>query len=62
MQGRGRVTQVITEQNFNRFAEMHQLREEEKIDETNKIRAGLELGLGNRSGNCQGDGYARANQ
>ena len=48
MQGRGRVTQVINEQNFNRFAEMHQLREEGKIDEANQIRE--EFGLGLRNG------------
>ena len=48
MQGRGRVTQVINEQNFKRFAEMHQLREEGKIDEANQIRE--EFGLGLRNG------------
>lgn len=54
MQGRGRVTQVVTEQNFNRFAEMHQLREEGKVDEANQIRQELGLGLHNGSGAGQG--------
>ncbi len=45
VQGKGRVTQVVNEKNFSRFAEMHELREEGKIDEANKIRAELGLGL-----------------
>jgi len=45
MQGKGRVTQVVNEANFNRFAQMHKLRLDGKADEANKIRAELGLGL-----------------
>lgn len=55
MQGMGRVTTIVNEQNFNRFAEMHQLREEGKINEANQIRQ--ELGLGINKG--MGRGYNR---
>ncbi|KKU56319.1 MAG: hypothetical protein UX78_C0010G0037 [Candidatus Amesbacteria bacterium GW2011_GWA2_47_11] len=54
MKGRGRVTQVVNEQNFNRFAEMHQLRVEGKVDEANQIRQELGLGLHDGSGAGQG--------
>lgn len=54
MQGRGRVTQVVTEQNFARFAQMHQLREDGKIEEANQIRT--ELGLGLKMGYGRGAG------
>lgn len=59
MQGRGRVSQVINEQNFARFTEMHQLMLEGKNDEANKIRAELGLGLQNGSGRGRGMGYGR---
>ena len=48
MTGRGRVTDVINEGNFNRFAEMHQLQEDGKTAEANTIRQ--ELGLNNGNG------------
>jgi hypothetical protein len=54
MQGRGRATQVINEDNFARFAEAHQLMLEGKTAEAQKIRA--ELGLGLRNGNGAGRG------
>lgn len=44
------ITRKITAQNFNRFAEMVKLRLEGKIDEANKIRAELGLGLRNGTG------------
>src|SRR3990167_9645233 len=53
MQGRGRVTQVVTEQNFARFAEAHELAEQGKIQEANQIRQELGLGLHNGSGQGQ---------
>lgn len=62
MQGKGRVTQVINEGNFARFAEMHQLRLEGKTAEAGQIRTELGLGLGNGSGNSQGKGYGRTNR
>lgn len=52
MNGRGRVTEVVNEGNFSRFAEMHRLAEEGKNDEANKIRQ--ELGLGQRDGSGSG--------
>lgn len=50
MEGRGRVTQVINEQNFNRFAEAHKLALEGKKDEANQIRKELGLDLQNGFG------------
>lgn len=52
MNGRGRVSEVINEGNFNRFVQMHKFMEEGNSDEANKIRQ--ELGLGQGSGNGQG--------
>ena len=59
MTGRGRVTQVVTPQNFAKFAQAHKLAEQGKTDEANKIRAELGLGLRNGSGAGQGMGYGR---
>jgi len=59
MQGRGRVTQVVNESNFARFAEMHQLMLEGKTTEANAIRTELGLGLNNGSGQGQNGGYGR---
>lgn len=52
MGDRGRVTQVVNEENFARFAEMHQLMLDGKTSEANAIRA--ELGLGQQNGFGQG--------
>lgn len=52
MSGRGRVTQVINESNFAKFAEAHELAEQGKIVEAQKIRQ--ELGLGLHNGARQG--------
>lgn len=54
MQGRGRVTQVINEDNFAKFSEMHKYMTEGKKEDANKIRA--ELGLGQKDGAGQGRG------
>ena len=59
MQGRGRVTQVVTEQNFARFAEAHELAEQGKTAEANQIRQELGLGLHNGSGQGQRMGMGR---
>ena len=59
MQGRGRVTEVITEENFARFAEAHRLALEGKTDEANQIRTELGLGLGQRNGDGQGRRYGK---
>lgn len=55
MNGRDRVTQVINEKNFAKFAEAHKLSLAGKTAEANKIRAELGLGLHNGSG----QGYGR---
>ena len=54
MEGRGRVTQVVNEGNFPRFAEAHRLALEGKMEEAETIRK--ELGLGLRDGSGQGQG------
>jgi len=56
MQGKGRVTQVVNEGNFARFAEAHKLALEGKTDEAMQIRQELGLGLGNRNGDGSGQG------
>lgn len=67
MSGKGRVTQVINEENFSRFAEAHKLALEGKTDEAKQIREELGLGLGNRNGDGsgqgnKGQGYGRISQ
>lgn len=60
MNGKGRVSIVVNEGNFNRFAEAHKLMEEGKTDEANKIRQ--ELGLGQSGKNGQGMGNGQKGQ
>lgn len=60
MNGKGRVTQVVTEQNFSKFAEAHALTEQGNIEGAKKIRA--ELGLGLQNGTSHGMGYGRTNR
>lgn len=50
MNGRGRVTQIINKDNFSKFAQIHKLVEQGKIEEANKIRTELGLGLRNGTG------------
>lgn len=59
MQGKGRVTQVINEGNFESFARAHELSLQGKTDEANELRQQLGLGLHNGSGQGQGQGYGR---
>ena len=59
MAGRGRASQVVTAQNFAKFAEAHELAEQGKTDEANKIRAEIGLGLHNGTGMGQGMGNGR---
>lgn len=59
MSGKGRVTQVITEENFAKFAEAHRLAEEGNSDEARQIRQELGLGLGNRNGDGSGQGMGQ---
>lgn len=56
MNGKGRVTRVINEGNFVRFAQAHRLAEEGKTDEAKQIRTELGLGLGGASRQGQGNG------
>ena len=56
MQGKGRVIQVVNEDNFAQFAEAHELAEEGKMDEARQIREELGLGLGDGSGKGEGLG------
>jgi len=61
MQGKGRVTQVITKENFAKFAEAHELMEQGKTAEAKQIRQELGLGLQNSlgRGSCAGGGANR---
>jgi hypothetical protein len=62
MNGKGRVTDVINEGNFNRFAEAHKLMEAGKNDEANKIRQELGLGQGGKNGQGLGNGQKGQNR
>jgi hypothetical protein len=55
MNSRGRVTQVINEQNFQRFVEAHKLAEQGDYDGADKIRE--ELGLRTKNGESKGQGF-----
>jgi len=59
MQGKGRVTQVINQDNFAQFAKAHALSLEGKTDEANQIRQQLGLGLGNNTRNSSGQGMGQ---
>lgn len=59
MNSRGRVTQVVNESNFARFAEAHRLAQEGKYSEADDIRE--ELGLRIRSDEPTGQGYGKGN-
>lgn len=54
MVGKGRVTQVVNQDNFAKFAEAHQLALQGKTAEAQKIRQELGLGLHNGSGKKSG--------
>ncbi|MFA5886511.1 MAG: hypothetical protein WC863_01880 [Patescibacteria group bacterium] len=56
MTGNGRVRQVVNSENFAKFAEAHELTEQGKNAEAQKIRQDLGLGLNNGSGNGCGLG------
>ncbi|KKP65627.1 MAG: hypothetical protein UR68_C0019G0007 [Candidatus Roizmanbacteria bacterium GW2011_GWA2_35_19] len=60
MTGRGRVTQVINKDNFAKFAQIHELLEQGKTSEANKIKAELGLGLQNGTGYGAGMGRNRS--
>lgn len=50
MQGRGRVSEIITKDNFSQFAKAHTLAEQGNYTEANAIRTSL--GLGGGTGGC----------
>lgn len=54
MQGRGRVSQIVNKDNFSKFAEAHELMEQGRTAEAQKIRQELGLGLNNGSGKGMG--------
>ena len=56
MQGKGRVSEIVTEENFAKFAEVHELMEQGKTDEAKKLRQELGFGMHNGHG---GHGKAR---
>lgn len=57
MQGKGRVTQVVNQDNFAKFAQAHQLAEQGKYAEANTIRK--ELGLRTSDGQKVGAGFGQ---
>ena len=57
MKGRGRITEVITEENFARFAEAHRLALAGDTEGAAQIRAELGLGLRNGTGQGQSRGF-----
>lgn len=58
--GRGRVSEIINEDNFARFAEAHRLAEEGNYEEADQIRQ--ELGLRTKNGGPVGEGYRKGNR
>ncbi len=59
MAGRGRVTQVVTADNFAKFVEARDLAEAGKTAEAAAIRTELGLGQGNGAGRGMGKNCAR---
>jgi hypothetical protein len=57
MGDRGRVKEVVTEENSNKFSEAHKLASEGKYGEADSIRE--ELGLRTRDGEPRGAGYGQ---
>ena len=58
MQDKGRVAQVINEDNFAKFAQAHRLAQEGNYDEADAIRQ--ELGLRTRNGEKVGAGFRQS--
>ncbi len=59
MDGKGRASQVVTKDNFAKFAEMHNLMQQGKVVEAQKIRQELGLGFHDGSGRGMGRGMHR---
>ena len=62
MEGRGRVTEVINQDNFAKFAESHRLAEQGKIEDAKKIKQELGLGNGMKNGKGKGAGMGKGNR
>jgi len=60
MDGKGRVTEVITEENFETFAKIHEARENDDLETANALRA--ELGLGQKNGQGRENGGRNMDQ
>jgi len=54
MSGKGKVIEIINENNFSKFAEMHKLMREGKTEEAKTIREDLGLGQGKGAGMGRG--------
>lgn len=64
MQNSGRITQVITEENFEEYASAHLVALDGDTSALSAFRSSLGLGQGNRSGNQDGtgtNGYGNSN-
>lgn len=59
MDGKGRVSQVVTKENFAKFTEIHTLVEQGKTSEAQKLRQELGLGLQNGMGKNLGKGMGK---
>lgn len=62
MGNRGRVTEVVNKDNFQKFAEIHELLEKGDKEGAQKIRQELGLGLKNGFGQGMGNGLGRGNR
>jgi hypothetical protein len=64
MAGKGRVTQVVTEENFGQFARAHERAQAGDLEGAREIRQSLGLGVGQRKGDGSGMGnrYGQTNQ
>lgn len=60
MNGKGRVGEIVNEDNFARFSEAHRLAEEGKYEEADQIRE--ELGLRTKNKGPVGEGYRKGNR
>ncbi|MDZ7611730.1 MAG: hypothetical protein U5L10_03120 [Candidatus Moranbacteria bacterium] len=59
MNGKGRVAQVVNEENFAKFAQARSLAQEGKYEEADEIRE--ELGLRTKNGESLGKGFRNGN-
>ena len=59
MQGKGRVLEVVNEDNFEQFSQMHEAKISGDIETANSIREELGLGLGQGKGSGQRQGHGK---